>query len=227
MYIRGRPPLTSYLKRQSYVYIVTVKDEYIYREISLQFSFEKKLVNMFTSSTSPSYTSQCSEVSMESNESGFSSSLTNIVYYGPIQVRLYRRPSPTIATGRRPKHLILTGDEAVRREKRREKNREAARKLKDKRGIIEEELNQKIKELENEHSDLQSHLQQLHQYKQDLEHVINNLLIDPIEELLSNQNQDMPLFFEQHSDDIDLFDETIANILNSDCYIYDSLSTTN
>ncbi len=173
---------------------------------------------MFTSCTTPSYITQDSNSSMDSNDIEVSSSLQmkNMVQYGPISVRVCRKAAPTLETGRRSKHLVLVGEEAARREKRREKNREAARKLKEKRQIIEEELNQKIKELEGQHSGLQNYLQHLEQRKQNLENKVNNLVIDPIDELLSNENQDMPLFFEQYSNDLDLFDESIEEILNFD-----------
>jgi septin family protein len=148
------------------------------------------------------------------SDGGEVASSNNIVEYGPIQICVCRKPIPTIATGRRSKHLVLVGDEAMRREKRREKNREAARKLKEKRQLIEEELDQKVKELENEHSDLQNYLQQLREKKQILEQEITNLLIDPLDELLSNKNQEMLLLFEQHADDLDLLDESVEKILN-------------
>jgi hypothetical protein len=140
----------------------------------------------------------------------------NTVQYGPIAVRMCRRAAPTLETGRRSKHLVLVGDEAMRREKRRERNREAARKLKEKRQLIEEELNQKLTDLENQHTGLEKYLQYLRQRKQFLQNEVNNTMTDPIHELLSNENPDMLLFFEQYADDIDLFDESIENILNFD-----------
>jgi predicted nuclease with TOPRIM domain len=170
---------------------------------------------MFTSSTTPSYSTQTSNVSIGSSDSD-ASSPCNTVEYGPITVRLCRKSAPTLENGRRSKHLILVGDEAVKREKRRERNRDAARKLKEKRQQIEEELNEKLKQLEGEHSNLQNFLQHLNQRKQNLQTEVENLQIDPIIKLLSNDNQDMPLFFEQHSDDMDLSDESIEEILNFD-----------
>jgi len=161
---------------------------------------------------------QDSSSSMDSNDNEVSSPLrlNNLVQYGPISVRVCRKTAPTLETGRRSKHLVLVGEEAARREKRREKNREAAKKLKEKRQIIEEELNQKIKELEGQHSGLQNYLQQLYQKKQNLQNEVNYLFMDPIDRLLSNDNQDMPLFFEQYSNDLDLFNQSIEHILNFD-----------
>jgi len=170
-----------------------------------------------TSCTTLSYTTQNSISSTESNDNEVSSSsLSNKIQYGPISVRLCRKAAPTLETGRRSKYLVLVGEEAARREKRREKNREAARKLKEKRQLIEDELNQKLKYLKDQHSGLQNYLQHLKQRKQNLQNEVNNRVIDPIDELLSNDNHDMPLFFEQYSNELDLFDESIENILNSD-----------
>lgn len=151
-----------------------------------------------------------------STESNNASSSNNIIHYGPISVRLCRKSAPTLETGRRSKNLVLVGDEAARREKRRERNREAARKLKEKRQTIEEELNQKLKVLENQHTNLQDFLTQLQQRKQSLENEVNCILTDPIEHLLDNENCEMPLFFEQFSDEFDSFEESIERILNFD-----------
>ncbi|CAF0945122.1 unnamed protein product [Adineta ricciae] len=141
----------------------------------------------------------------------------NVVNYDPIRIRQNRKPAPTIATGRRPKHFVLEGEEAIRREQRREKNRETARKLKEKRQLIEEKLDQKLKELKGENSDLETRIQQLQQKKRVLEEEINSFPADPLHSLLSNTNTDANslLFFEQLSDDSDFFDDTIDKILFS------------
>lgn len=164
---------------------------------------------MTSTGGTPTYTTQ-------SSNAGSSSTLSsnNIVQYGPIQVRICRKPAPTIATGRRSKHLVLMGDEAIKREKRREKNREAARKLKEKRQCIEEELMQKLQELQGEHVNLQNYLQQLQQRKLNLQEKVNNCLNDPIDELLSIENQDFALLFEQYLDDLDLLDESVDSNFN-------------
>jgi len=138
---------------------------------------------------------------------------------GLIDVRMSRKAVPTLETGRRSKHLVLVGEEAARREKRRERNREAARKLKEKRQLVEEELNQKIKDLENQHLGLEKYLLFLQRRKQFLQNEVNNVMIDPIDELLSNENPEMLLFFEQYSDEMDFFDESINRILNFDLNI--------
>ncbi|CAF3968811.1 unnamed protein product [Adineta steineri] len=170
---------------------------------------------MCTNNSTPSYTTQYSVSSMDSNSNDSEGcSLDNTIEYGPIKIRQIRKPAPTIATGRRPKSLVLTGDEAIKREQRREKNREAARKLKERRKLIEKELDQQLKDLEGEHSSLQNYLQQLRDRKQTLQTAVNNCFRDPIDDLLSSNSPEMLLFFEQYLDDPDLFDESIESILN-------------
>ncbi|UJR10715.1 hypothetical protein I4U23_014905 [Adineta vaga] len=149
-----------------------------------------------------------------------SSSAKSVVEYGPIRIRQCRKPAPTIATGRRSKHLVLSGDEAIKREQRREKNREAARKLKERRQLIEEELDQKLKELKGENSDLQDCLAKLQHKKQLLEEEINNIPVDPLDALLSNINKNTVLFFEQCSDNCDFLDESIEKTLLFDLNIH-------
>jgi hypothetical protein len=169
---------------------------------------------MFTGCTTPSYTTQESTSSNDSEI--FSQSSCNVIQYGPITVRLSRKAAPRLETGRRSKHLILVGDEAIKREKRRQKNREAARKLKIKRQLIEVELHQRLKDLEHQYSSLQNYLQQLRQKREYLQNEVNNLITDPIDDLLLNDNRDIPSFLQQYSNDFDLFDEPIDHILNYD-----------
>ena len=160
---------------------------------------------MLTSKATSPCIAQFSISSIESNDSEVSST-NNSIQYDLIEVRLCRRSAPTLETGRRSKYLVLFGDEAAKREKRREKNRDAARKLKEKRELIEYELNLKLKQLEDEHSNLENDLKQLQQIKENLEEKINQLYIDPIIEFLFSDNQDL----------LDLCDESIEHILNFD-----------
>ncbi|CAF1038959.1 unnamed protein product [Adineta steineri] len=140
----------------------------------------------------------------------------NVIQYGPLKIRRCRKPAPTIATGRRSKFLILFGDEEIKREQRRTKNREAARKLKEKRQLIEEQLDEKLRQLEYEHLVLQEYLQRLEQKKQNLEQKIDSVSTDPLIELLSKNNQNMLLFFEECSDDLDFFGESLDKIFDSE-----------
>ena len=126
---------------------------------------------------------------------------TNFVEYGPIRVRLTRKPAPTLATGRRSKHIKLSGDAAIKREKRREKNRIAARRLKEKRESIEDELQREIELLEHQHFDLQNYLARLRSHKQRLETELNNsLFFDSITELLMTEDQKLLHIFDEYTD---------------------------
>lgn len=126
---------------------------------------------------------------------------TNFVEYGPIRVRLTRKPAPTLATGRQSKYIKLSGDAAIKRDKRREKNRIAARRLKEKRELIEDELQRQIEVLENEHFDLQKYLVHLQSQKQRLETELNNsLFFDSITELLMTDDQKLLHIFDDYTD---------------------------
>jgi hypothetical protein len=148
----------------------------------------------------------------------------NFLEYGPLRIRVCRKTAPTLATGRRSKYILLSGDEAIKREMRREKNRVAARKLKEKRSLIEQDLFDKVKQLEDEQSNLENNLTELQSQKQNLEtKVINSVPIDPIGDLLFTTNDNIPLFFDECSDDYDLFNTSITNLLNFNSDIDDDL----
>lgn len=72
--------------------------------------------------------------------------------YGPIVVRPRKNPAPTLASGRKSKYTVLEAEEERKREIRRSRNRQAAEKCKQKRGEIEEQLELRMKYLENEKS---------------------------------------------------------------------------
>ena len=150
------------------------------------------------------------------------------VEYGPIRVRLTRKPAPTLATGRRSKHITLLGDAAIKREKRREKNRIAARRLKAKRESIEDELQRKIELLENEQMNLQTYLVYLRSHKQRLEtELSNNLFFDSITELLMTNEEPVPFVLNDYTENRDsLCTSSFLSMLDfdgitnapSDCY---------
>jgi hypothetical protein len=98
------------------------------------------------------------------------------VTYGPINVKVRRSLPPTLATGRRSKFMKLDGDAAVKRELRRKRNREAARKLKEKRILVEQQLENDIRELESKQQDLLLNIKNLETYKEQLETQHKNIL---------------------------------------------------
>lgn len=156
---------------------------------------------MSQSNMSPVYSSQNSNSSIDDEKT-----------FG---VRVIRKAIPTLETGRRSKHLVLFGAEAVRRDKRRERNRLAAKRLKEKRQQIEDELNQKIHELENQHSHLKSRVTQLDQRKQHLLTDLNEQLLNELDEIISEDHQTSVPESEQYSLDMNLFDDAFEEILNS------------
>ena len=135
--------------------------------------------------------------------------------YGPITVRVCRKSVSTLETGRRSKHLVLIGEEAEKREKRRERNREGAKKLKEKRQQIEEELNQKIHQLENQLSNLTNRVDQLNERKQTLLYELNEELLNEIDDICSNEIQTKSCQSEQYSIDMDLFDDAFEEVINA------------
>ncbi|CAF1329811.1 unnamed protein product [Rotaria sp. Silwood1] len=96
-------------------------------------------------------------------------SRTSTISYGPIHVRKRHTAAPTLATGRRSKDMKMEGEEAIKREIRRQKNRESARNLKKIRDNVENELKIQIQELEAKQNDLLIQIETLHKHKQDLE----------------------------------------------------------
>ena len=67
-----------------------------------------------------------------------------IIRYGPITVNPRKQPSKTLFTGRRSKNEVLAGDEEEKRRVRRERNRVAATKCREKRESV-------LSRLEKEH----------------------------------------------------------------------------
>ncbi|CAF4004392.1 unnamed protein product [Adineta steineri] len=98
------------------------------------------------------------------------------VRYGPVTVNPRKLPSKTLYTGRRSKYEVLSTDEEEKRRDRRERNRVAATKCREKRenvlSYLEIEYN---KELKN-HENLLKMVDALGQQKQHLESVVTNHL---------------------------------------------------
>ncbi|UJR30276.1 hypothetical protein I4U23_017814 [Adineta vaga] len=97
------------------------------------------------------------------------SSTSVMVMYGPINIKVRQSAAPTLATGRCSKFVELQGDAAVKREIRRKRNREAAKKLKEKRANIEDDLTQQISDYETKEKDLLVTIENLKAYKECLE----------------------------------------------------------
>lgn len=94
-----------------------------------------------------------------------------------ITTRKFRTPPLTLATGRRSRYLVLEPEAAVKREIRRRRNREAARRLNEKRKILENSLNQQIQQLEENSRLLKSEIEFLERYKNKLAKELQDIII--------------------------------------------------
>ncbi|CAF4191740.1 unnamed protein product [Rotaria magnacalcarata] len=105
-----------------------------------------------------------------SSESSLTSFDDNdIIAFGPINVKRRRKPAPTLATGRRSKYEILTPEEAHKRDIRRARNRAAAERVRINRLNVEQQLQGKIDELENQEQNLLDIIELLQSQKLQLE----------------------------------------------------------
>jgi hypothetical protein len=92
--------------------------------------------------------------------------------YGPVVVRPRKKPAPTLSSGRRSKNAVLTPEENIKREIRRQRNRVAAEKCKKKREEIETGLENTVKQLENKSNELMTNLNNLNKQKALLEQLL-------------------------------------------------------
>lgn len=119
------------------------------------------------------------------------------VRYGPITVNPRKQPSKTLFTGRRSKNEVLDDEEEEKRRDRRERNRVAATKCREKRENVLHDLeNEHTQEL-NQNKRLIKLVQQLEQRKSELEsimetHLSQCLLIDD-QNNNQNSNVNLPL----------------------------------
>jgi hypothetical protein len=99
-----------------------------------------------------------------------------LIRYGPVTVNPRKQPSKTLFTGRRSKYEVLSTDEEEKRRDRRERNRVAATKCREKRENVLSNLdNQHTNEL-NTNKQLIKLVNDLEQRKLDLETIMNNHL---------------------------------------------------
>ena len=89
----------------------------------------------------------------------------NVVSYGPIKVRVSTRSTPTLLSGRRSKFYPLEGEEATKRELKREKNRRTARMLKERHIQIELGLMNELSALQTKEKTLLEEINNLESYK--------------------------------------------------------------
>ena len=129
-----------------------------------------KIVKMDAIDFHRDYSDQATiEENQSENRSRTKRADSTMAAYGPLTVAVRKAQPPTLATGRRSKFLILEGEEAIRRELRRKRNRDAAKKLKEKRFIMEQQLQKDIADLESKEQELTSKVKNLENYKEQLE----------------------------------------------------------
>lgn len=96
--------------------------------------------------------------------------------YGPITVNPRKEPSKTLFTGRRSKYEVLDGDEEEKRRDRRERNRVAATKCREKRENVLSNLETEHANEVNNNKRLMKLVAQLEQKKSELEKVMEEHL---------------------------------------------------
>ncbi len=141
--------------------------------------------------TRSSFSSTSDLIYCQQQQSGHPVKLTgkNEKRYGPITVRPRKNPAPTLRTGRKSKYIELTPEEARKRDLRRERNRQAAEKCKQKRSEIEDKLESDLKVLLSEQTNIQNEKNKLLEKKIFLE----NLLKQHLENCISNNNSNFPI----------------------------------
>lgn len=94
--------------------------------------------------------------------------------YGPITVHPRQQPSKTLFTGRRSKYEVLSGDDEEKRRDRRERNRVAATKCREKRENVLLRLeNEYLKQLKT-NEELTKQVEILSKRKNHLESIVSN-----------------------------------------------------
>ena len=94
--------------------------------------------------------------------------------YGPIVVRPRKNPAPTLSSGRKSKYTLLPADEDRKREIRRDRNRKAAEKCKQKRNEIEHILENEVKNLIDLHKRFKDEQDSLNKTKNKLEQMLKD-----------------------------------------------------
>ncbi|CAF2626602.1 unnamed protein product [Rotaria sp. Silwood2] len=100
------------------------------------------------------------------------------VRYGPITVNPRKQPSKTLFTGRRSKYEVLSNDEEERRRVRRERNRLAATKCREKRENVLGDLEIEYHKEENKYINILKTIEQLNVKKQHLESMLSNHIVN-------------------------------------------------
>lgn len=118
-----------------------------------------------------------------------------LIRYGPITVNPRKQPSKTLFTGRRSKYEVLDGEEEEKRRLRRDRNRVAATKCREKREQVLTDLEIELINEENKYKDLIKTIQQLNQQKHSIESFISSNFVNcPLQQQQQQQQQTSMIF---------------------------------
>ncbi|CAF0766009.1 unnamed protein product [Rotaria sp. Silwood1] len=149
------------------------------------------------------------------NKKELGTNLSHRFEYQPMRTRICRRPSETLETGHRTKHILLFREEAIKCNKQWKRKQLFMQQSKEKNQLFEENLRKKIQEFINEQSHLKNHLTKLQSSKTNFKTVINNNVdTDSITNLFLTDKEKKPSLFNQYSDDFDTFNLSITKALN-------------
>lgn len=172
--------------------------------ISITFNYQYRSMDMFDNEISYLYSDDYL-TSLSSNEIDSSKKSINSWEYRPIRTRVNRERASTLPTSRRSKHIILFREDNLKRDK----YQMSAKRLKEKRQLLEENLKKKIRQLEDEQLFLENDLRQRHSYIRELKTEINNSL-----SMNSNDEEKMSSTFDQYPHGFDIFNMSITRILD-------------
>jgi hypothetical protein len=156
------------------------------------------------------------------NEKELPKKVSNSSGCRPIRNSICQKRTSSLSLGRRSNHIILFREDILKRNK----SRILARRLREKRQLLEENIQNKIKQLEDEQLFLTNDLRQRQSYRRDLKTEIDNdLSMDSLTELLSINNEKMSLSSNQYSNDFEPFNISITRVLDLNNNIDDKLDS--
>lgn len=188
------------MKDDTYIYIYISLRIFVITSYKYYIKLSILLTKMFHKDISYLY----SDDYLTSSSSNNKDLISNSMECRPIKTRICRKRASTLMNSRRSKHIILSREDALKYEI----YQIAAKRLREKQQLLEENLQNKIKQLEAEQFFLENNLIERESYIQDLKNEINkNLLINS-----NGKETTMSL----SSDDLDIFNMSIERISGLD-----------
>ena len=156
---------------------------------------------MFNNDVSYLYSDECLTPS-NSNEKQFSGRVSKC----SSDRSVYQRISPILTLHHRSKHILFFRGDTHRRER----NRLAARRLREKRQLFKDILLEKIRQLESERLYLENDLRQSEVHKRDLQMEISNRFsLNTFAKVLLMENETM-----SYSDDFELSNKSTTSVFD-------------